>query len=225
MLAHTYTHAFQHCFKHSPARAGHPPLVRSTQNWSGGRFFLKKNPQQQTNEKSDAKSWHISDKKLWRMGAAISNTVIDEPSNKLLQTNNSGPDPEGRCLPTHPHTTQNMHCTAYCVWNHRNSLSHTMIGTIHHKLETRPLFQSCTWGLKSNVTIFIITGAKVFCRKNYLCRQFVPTNGAVIWLGSSSFQRKNILFCLSRNKSLINNIWLYIVPSLSFTFPSETIYT
>lgn len=108
--------------------------------------------------------------KTWRMGAAISNTIIDKPSHKLPQTNNFGPDPEAKCLPTHSDTTQNTHCTAYCVWSHRNSLSHTMIGTIHHKLETCPLFQSCTLGLKSNVTIFIITTAKVFGRRNYLCR-------------------------------------------------------
>jgi len=118
-----------------------------------------------TDEKSGAKFWHIFDRNLRRMGAAISHAIIDEPSNKLLQTNNSGPDPEEKCPPTHPDATQNMHRTAFCVWNHRNSLSHTMIGTIHHKLETCPLFQSCTWGLKSNVTIFIITGAKVLSRK------------------------------------------------------------
>lgn len=193
--AHLHTWAtFYTCVKHSPARVRHPLLVRGARNWGRGGFFWKQMKNCTPSPDTSLK------KKSLENGGRNHNTIIDEPSHKLLQTNNSGPDPKEKCLPTHSDTTQNMHCAAYYVWNHRNSLSHRMIGTIHHKLETRPLFQSCTWGLKSNVTIFIITSAKVFSWKNYLCRKFAPTNGVAIWLGSSNFQRKIILLCLSRSK-------------------------
>uniref|UniRef100_A0A8C9N051 Galactosylgalactosylxylosylprotein 3-beta-glucuronosyltransferase n=1 Tax=Serinus canaria TaxID=9135 RepID=A0A8C9N051_SERCA len=41
-------------------------------------------------------------------GGSNHNTIIDDPNHKLLQTNNSGPDPKEKCLPTHSDTTQNI---------------------------------------------------------------------------------------------------------------------